>query len=157
MEPLRVQYKDYAVWHNRLLGDEKKIEAAVNFWQDQMSGKLPIPNLPYENSRRDVSRRTSAEYRTVILEETMLDLKKVAKEHKASLFMVLLAAFNLLLFRLSGQEDILIATPAAARQHEDLKNIIGFFVNTIILKNRVNPRESFIDYLEKVQDRRKKY
>jgi len=65
--------------------------------------------------------------------------------------MVLLAAYNLVLSRLSGQEEILLAVPGAARQHDDLKNIIGLFVNTLILKNTVHPHETFIQLLERVQ------
>jgi non-ribosomal peptide synthetase component F len=66
--------------------------------------------------------------------------------------MVLLAGFNLLLYRLTGQDDILLGVPGAARQHQDLKNIVGFFVNTLILRHKVNPGETFIHFLSKVQN-----
>jgi non-ribosomal peptide synthetase component F len=65
--------------------------------------------------------------------------------------MVLLASFNILLSHITGQEDILIGIPAAARQHWSLKNIVGLFVNTLVLQNKINKRETFIDFLQQVQ------
>jgi amino acid adenylation domain-containing protein len=158
IEPLRVQYKDYAAWHNRLLADEKKMQAAKEFWKKQLSsdngeewGKPSLLRLPYDFSRKNLVSKESAGFRTVVPGEIIDELRKFAKKWRASLFMVLLAGFYLFLSRLSGQKDIMIAVPGAARQHEDLKNIIGCFVNTLILRNRVNPHETFTDFLAGVQ------
>ncbi len=153
LKPLRIQYKDYANWHNQLLSDKERMRTAKEFWETQLSGELLILDLPYDFPKNNLDSKKSAAYRIVIPEALMLGLKKIAKERKASLFMVLLAGFNLLMSRIAGQDDILLGVPGAARQHEDLKNIIGVFVNTLILRNKVNPDETFTTFLEKVQNK----
>jgi non-ribosomal peptide synthetase component F len=95
--------------------------------------------------------KKSAGYGIVIPEKIVPNLKKIARQHNASLFMVLLAGFNVLLHRITGQNDLLLAVPGAARQHEDLKSIVGFFVNTLILQEKLNPEESFSHFLSRIQ------
>jgi hypothetical protein len=155
-EPLRIQYKDYAVWHNRLISDIEKIKAAKEFWENQFSrgcdSQPPLLQLPYDFSRKSLKTKESSGYRTVVPETIIDQLKSLGRQYNASLFMVLLAGFNLFLSRISGKKDILIAVPGAARQHDDLKNIVGFFVNTLILRNQVDWEETFIDFLKRVQD-----
>jgi len=151
LKPLRIQYKDYVYWHNQLLSDKEKMRAAQEFWENQVKGELSILDLPYDFPKTNLDSKESGGYRIVVPEKIILGLKKIAREQNASLFMVLLAGFNLLLSRISGQNDILLGVPGAARQHEDLENIIGLFVNTLILRNKINPGESFITFLERVQ------
>jgi non-ribosomal peptide synthetase component F len=76
----------------------------------------------------------------------------MAMDNHASLFMVLLAGFNILLSQMAAQEDIILAIPAAARQHDALKNVVGFFINTLILRNKIDREVSFIDYFKNFQD-----
>jgi tyrocidine synthetase-3 len=152
-EPLRIQYKDYAAWHNRLLEDEEKMGKAKEFWRTYLSGALPRLDLPYDffpGPGGPVSRKSSA-YSFVIDKKITAGLRSFAGEHQGSLFMVLLTGFNLLLSHITGQEEILMAVPAAARQHGELKNIIGMFVNTLILRGRVDMTETFIDLFRAVQ------
>jgi len=152
LHPLRIQYKDYVYWHNRLLLDKDEMRKAVEFWESWFRGERLVLDLPYDFSKSSLDSKESAGYRIVIPAKITASLRKIAKERKASLFMVLLAAFNLLMSRIAGQDDILLGVPGAARQHEDLKNIIGVFVNTLILRNKVNPDETFTTFLEKVQN-----
>jgi acyl carrier protein len=153
MEPLEIQYKDYAAWQNRLLADKEQVGQAQVFWREQLSGNLPILNLPYDFSRSSVvGSKESAAYRTVVREKLANRLHAMAEERQASLFMVLLAGFNLLLAKITGQEEVMIAIPAAARQHEALKNIIGMFVNTLILSNRIKPAEPFTDFFNRLKE-----
>ncbi|MGD2092758.1 MAG: amino acid adenylation domain-containing protein [Candidatus Aminicenantes bacterium] len=142
---------DYGYWQERLLTDKEKMQGAREFWEIQLRGDQPILDLPYDFPKKNMKTKESAAYGMVIPEEIMLSLKKIALEHKGSLFMVLLAGFNLLLYRITGQEELLLGVPGAARQHEDLKNIVGFFVNTLILRDKINPDESFIHFLSRVQ------
>jgi amino acid adenylation domain-containing protein len=151
LEPLKVQYKDYAAWHNRLLANEEKMRKANEFWKSKLSGNLPVLNLPYDFSHSSDSNE-SAGYRWVIPENLTNRLRTMALEQRASLFMVLLAGFNLLLSNITGQKDIIIAIPAAARQHEGLKNIIGMFVNTVILRNYISGDDIFGDFFKRFQD-----
>jgi amino acid adenylation domain-containing protein len=147
---LKNRYIDYVYWQESLLADKEKIQGAREFWEKQLKGDHPILDLPYDFPKKNIEKESAA-YGIVIPEEIMLNLKRIATEHKGSLFMVLLAAFNLLLYRITGQEDLLLGVPGAARQHEDLKNIVGFFVNTLILRDKINPDESFIHFLIRVQ------
>ena len=152
MEPLKLQYKDYAAWQNLLLADEEQAEKANEFWKNQLSGNLPVLNLPYDFSPGLSASKESAAYRFVIPGGLTSRLREMAAAHRASVFMVLLAGFNLLLSQVTGQKDIIMAIPTAARQHEALKNIIGMFVNTLILRNKVIIDESFIDFFKRLQD-----
>jgi amino acid adenylation domain-containing protein len=150
LPPLRIQYKDYAAWHNKLLVDEERKEKAVEFWENQLSGDLVKVELPYDDVIEGKNGE-SAGFRLVVPAGVTRRLRALARQQNASLFMVLLSAFYLLLWRLSGQKDIILAIPAAARQHEELKHIIGFFVNTLILRGRIEPKTGFVDFLKKVQ------
>jgi len=150
--PLKIQYKDYAVWHNDLLGKGDNISAAVDFWKEQLDGATPAVRLPYDFNRDKLREKNSAFYRVVLTEEVTQKLRAIALENQSSLFMVMLAAFNMLLAHISGQQELMLAVPGAGRQHEDLKSIIGFFVNTMVLKNSVNADESFPAYLKGIQE-----
>jgi len=152
LELLKNSYIDYAYWQAGLIADKEKMQGAREFWEKQLQGDSPPLDLPYDFNKKDTSDKESAGYRFVIPEEILSDLKKIAREQKASLFMVLLAGFNVFLYQVTRNHDILLAVPGAARQHEDLKHIVGFFVNTLVLKSKINPHETFIDFLAKVQD-----
>ncbi|MCP4218270.1 MAG: amino acid adenylation domain-containing protein [bacterium] len=149
---LRVQYKDYADWHNRLLENSAGTTQALSFWKEYLSGELPLLDLPYNSNDDKTADKSSAGYRLVLSGEVTEKLRAVASNHNASLFMVLLSGLNLLLSSLRGQKDLVIGIPGAARQHEDLKNIIGLFINTLILKNRIESGESFDDFLDRVRE-----
>ncbi|MGD2088420.1 MAG: amino acid adenylation domain-containing protein [Candidatus Aminicenantes bacterium] len=152
LNPLRIQYKDYVYWHNRLVTDPEPTQSANMFWENRLKGELPVLKLPYDFPGSNLVNKRSAGYRTVIPGELTLSLKELARNRKASLFIVLLAGFNVLLSRISAQDDIILGIPAAARQHNQLKNVIGLFVNTLVLRNKINPGESFHDFMEQVQN-----
>jgi amino acid adenylation domain-containing protein len=152
LEPLPVRYRDYVYWHNQQLADKDSMEGARRFWESQLGGETPVMDLPYDFSKIEMKRKESVAYRVVVPETVYYRLKQVAKQCNASLFMVLLASYNMLLSRVSGQDTIMLGVPGAARQHEDLKNVIGLFVNTLILKNSVDPSRLFTDLLQTVQD-----
>ncbi|UCH95955.1 MAG: hypothetical protein JSV88_03670, partial [Candidatus Aminicenantes bacterium] len=149
-EPVRIQYKDYAHWHNQLLADRKKLSEVLEFWKPQLK-ESPILELPYDFPPGDLTGKKSAAYRAVVDSDTTGKLKSLARDYQASIFMVLLASFNVLLWQLTGQEDNLIGMPGAARQHEDIKNTIGLFVNTLVLRTPVDKNQTFEDFLKSSQ------
>ncbi len=157
LAPMRIQYKDYAAWHNRQLADETRMAAAKDFWKEQLSGELPVLELPYAAALvaegNKSSENLSAGYRSVLPEHLTMELRRLGKQQNASLFMVLLAGFHLLLLKITGQEEQMIGVPGAARQHDDLHDIIGLFVNTMILRNRTAADEPFVDLLHRVQEK----
>jgi non-ribosomal peptide synthetase component F/acyl carrier protein len=151
LEPVGIQYKDYTHWHNRLLEDKERMRGPLEFWKKQLAGTIPLLNLPYDFSPNELSSKKSSGYRTVVDNETTKKLRNLGRHYNASLFMVLLAGINMLLSRLRDQEDILICMPGAARQHEDLKNTIGLFVNILILRTRIDKEETFANFLKRIQ------
>ncbi|MCP4218103.1 MAG: amino acid adenylation domain-containing protein, partial [bacterium] len=152
LPPLRIQYRDYANWHNRLLEDETRTEAAVAFWKEHLSSGLPLLDLPYDFQADEKDDKSSAGYRMIIPGDVTRKLRAVASDNGASPFMVLLAGFTLLLGSLRGAREIVMGIPGAARRHEDLKGVIGLFVNTLILKNSVRSGENFQQFLQRVME-----
>ena len=149
--PLKIQYKDYAAWQNRLLNDEEKMGKAKEFWKNYLNDSIPTLNLPYDFSAKPLSTKKSSAYCFLIEEDLVERLHLLAGEQKVSLFIVLLAAFNILLSHITCRDNILIGIPAAARQHWSLQNIIGLFVNTLILQTKVKAKETFNDFLGRFQ------
>ncbi|MCU0288243.1 MAG: condensation domain-containing protein, partial [Acidobacteria bacterium] len=150
LESVTIQYKDFAAWHNRLLSNKEQLQKAQDFWKEQLSGNLPPLSLPYQGARLTENKDSSG-YRTVIPGDTLDRLRLIAEERQASLFMLLLTAFNMLLAKVTGQKEIIMAIPAAARKYEELRNIIGMFVNVLILRNTVSMNESFPDFFKRLQ------
>jgi iturin family lipopeptide synthetase B len=151
LEPVKIQYKDYAHWHNRLLADPERMAGPLEFWRKHLEGTIPLLNLPYDFPRNELTGKKSSGYRIVVDSETTDALRSLGRRYNATLYMVLLAGINILLSRLRGQEDILIGMPGAARQHEDLKNTIGLFANTLMLRTRIDKEETFTDFLKRIQ------
>ncbi len=151
LDPIKIQYKDYAAWQNRLLSDEEKMGQAKEFWKNYLNDSIPALDLPYDFSYNSLSTKKSSAYCFFIEEDIAERLRLLAGEHKGSLFIVLLAAFNILLAHITYQDNILVGIPAAARQHWNLQNIIGLFVNTLILQSQVNKKETFNEFLGRFQ------
>ncbi|MGB5927695.1 MAG: amino acid adenylation domain-containing protein, partial [Cyclobacteriaceae bacterium] len=150
LPPLAIQYKDYAAWQRRELSDEK-YNKHKEYWLGQLSGTLPVLNLAPDFSRPSIKTYNGRTLGTVLDKELTNSLKKLAGEHESSLFMLLLAAVNALMHRYTGQEDLIIGTTIAGRDHKDLEEQIGFFVNTLPLRTRFRGSDSFADLLNNVK------
>ncbi|MBN2862729.1 MAG: amino acid adenylation domain-containing protein [Bacteroidales bacterium] len=131
---LRIQYKDFAVWQNRLFREEA-IKKQEEYWLNIFSGEIPVINLPMDFIRPGVQSFEGKRYSFTLDIEKTHALNRLARDNEGTLFMVLLALFNVFLSKYSGQEDIIIGSPIAGRQHSDLDNVIGMFVNTLALRN----------------------
>ncbi|MCU0288412.1 MAG: condensation domain-containing protein, partial [Acidobacteria bacterium] len=149
LAPLKLQYKDYSYWQNsrkqqELLAEQEK------YWLREFEGELPVLHLPLDFARPQVQ---SFSGNTVDFVIDSVFLKGLAAQANVSLFMVILAVFNILLSKLSGQEDIIIGTPVAGRRHADLERIIGMFVNTLPLRNYPVAHKPFLGFLEEIKER----
>ncbi|MBN3360519.1 non-ribosomal peptide synthetase, partial [Clostridium botulinum] len=151
LEPLKLQYKDFAAWQNNFLKSEgmKKQE---EYWINKFSDEIPILNIPTDYKRPAVQSHEGDSVSFGINEDTTLKLRKLAKETGTTMHMVMLSAFNILLSKYSGQEDIVIGTPIAGRLHADLENIMGMFVNTLALRNKPEGNKKYIDFLKEVKE-----
>lgn len=151
LEPVRLQFKDYIIWHNQLLADPRRVELARSFWRETLHPPLPVLALPYDFAKTSSTiGQRSAGYHATLSDELTQDLRGLAKEHGSSLFLVLFAGFNLLLAELSGQNDIITGIPSANRYHEDLQNTVGFLVDSVIIRTPVLPNEDLAAFLQRV-------
>ncbi|RAP29427.1 Bacitracin synthetase 3 (BA3) [Brevibacillus laterosporus] len=147
---LRIQYKDFAVWQNELFESDifKKQEA---YWINTFAGEIPVLNLPTDHSRPTMQSFDGDQVVFHTGRQVMEDLYKLANETSTTLYMVLLAAFNVLLSKYSGQEEIVVGSPIAGRSHPDVEKVMGMFVNTLALKNNPNGMKTFKAFLTEVQ------
>ncbi|MCV2516991.1 surfactin non-ribosomal peptide synthetase SrfAA [Bacillus subtilis] len=151
LEPLRIQYKDYAVWQQQFIQSElyKKQE---EHWLEELDGELPVLTLPTDYSRPAVQ-TFEGDRIAFSLEAGKADaLRRFAKETDSTLYMVLLASYSAFLSKLSGQDDIIVGSPVAGRSQADVSRVIGMFVNTLALRTYPKGEKTFADYLNEVKE-----
>ncbi|MCP4155453.1 MAG: AMP-binding protein, partial [bacterium] len=151
LQPQEICYKDYTQWLNSP-GEKKLREKQKRFWLKEFENEIPVLELLTDNPRTPLQEFDGATYRCEIGAKETAALKAQAVGHGATLFMVLNALINVLLFRISNQEDIIIGTPVAARRHANLENIIGMFVNTLALRNYPVGTKTFTAFVEEVKN-----
>jgi amino acid adenylation domain-containing protein/non-ribosomal peptide synthase protein (TIGR01720 family) len=138
---LPVQYADFAVWQREWLRGER-LDAQLAYWRGQLANLASVP-LVTDRPRAAAPDFRGGFHRFTIPEGLSSALRTLGSEQGATLFMVLLAAFDVLLFRYTGQEDVVVGAPIANRSHKDLEPLIGFFVNTLVLRNDLSGNPSF--------------
>ncbi|MDQ0418594.1 amino acid adenylation domain-containing protein/non-ribosomal peptide synthase protein (TIGR01720 family) [Croceifilum oryzae] len=150
LSPLVIQYSDYAKWQKKWLQGEV-LDRQLTYWQEELSGELPILQLPMDRPRPAMQTYDGDTYR-VILPHTKLDLlKAVSKQEGSTLFMTLMAAYQSFLARYTGQEDILVGSPIANRNHKGVEGLIGFFVNTLVYRADLSGAPTFREILSQVK------
>ncbi|MCP4229332.1 MAG: polyketide synthase, partial [bacterium] len=132
LPPLRLQYKDYSQWQNKLM-KSGKIKGQENYWLKQLEGEVPILNLPTDYPRPAVRQSDGAVVFFEVRNDLFERVKHLTSETGTTLYIVLLSTYYILLSRLAEQEDIVVGTPIAGRTHSDLQNIVGLFVNMLIM------------------------
>ncbi len=159
LPPLRTRYKDFSAWMNSKSMKES-IKKQEQYWLKEFAGEVPLLRLYtdegdlYRHSQSSSPEQWSLEGKRMSFE---LDstaaggLKELAKEEGMTLYMVLMAIYNILLFKLSGQEDIVVGTVTAGRSHPDLQPVIGMFVNTLALRNYPRREATFSEFLKEVK------
>ncbi len=147
LQPLRIQYKDYAVWQNEFLANA---QAQRDFWHAQLDGDIPVLDLPTDSPRPTVQTFAGAEIGIEFTQEESAALLRLGREHGATAFMTVLALTNVLLHRYTGQDDLIVGSPIAGRDHPDLAGQVGFFVNMLPLRQRVDSAGSFVALLKQV-------
>jgi len=151
LEPLPMQYADFAIWQRQWLqGDVLKEN--LDYWRKQLSGAPMRLELPTDRPRTPDGKREGALHWFMIPLDVTAKLKEIARREEATLFMVLLAGFAALLSRYSGQEDMLIGTAIAGRQRAELEKMIGFFVNTLVIRTDLRRNPSFRELVNRVRE-----
>ncbi|MCZ8521356.1 non-ribosomal peptide synthetase [Paenibacillus caseinilyticus] len=151
LQPLPLQYKDYAAWQReRLRGEEMQRQEA--YWLERLAGELPVLNLPADDPRPAQQSFEGGRVRLALPQELTRQLQALCAAEGLTLSMLLLASFQVLLARYSGQEDVIVGMPVAGRPHADLDSVLGMFVNTLALRGRPQGEKTFLEFLREVKE-----
>jgi amino acid adenylation domain-containing protein len=149
LKALPVQYSDYAIWQRETLLPEL-LAPKLDYWKHQLEGLTPF-ELPSDFPRPAIAGIKGAVVKRRLNANLMDAIRKLSHNTGASLFMTMLTAFKVLLFRYTRQEDISIGSPIAGRQLQELEGLIGFFTNTLVLRQKLNEEQSFVELLKEVK------
>lgn len=147
---LPIQYADYAVWQEQWLTSNEAQEQ-VSYWKRQLTD-LPVLNLTLDYPRPSFPSFSGARQCVMLSQELTAGLEALSQREGITLFMTLLAAFQVLLQRISGQNDFAVGTPIANRTHVETENLIGFFLNTLVIRADLNGDPRFRDLLARVRE-----
>ena len=148
---LPVQFADYALWQRGWMRGEA-LEKQLSYWKKQLGGTLPILELPTARLRTEVVTHRGARHSFDLPATLMEELKKLSRQTGATLFMTLLAVFKVLLYRYTGQDDVIVGTPTAGRSRAEVEGLIGCFLNTLVLRTNLSGNPSFKELLKRVRE-----
>src|SRR4051794_38833066 len=149
LPPLPVQYADFSAWQRERLSGER-LAAEVEHWRARLAG-LPVLDLPTDHPRPPVQLHRGADLAFTVPAPVVDRLTRLGRERRATPFMVLLAAFDVLLARWARQDDVVVGAPIAGRSRPELEGLIGFFVNTLVLRANLSGDPTFSTVLERVR------
>ena len=147
---LPVQYADYAEWQREWLQGEV-LESQLGYWKQQLEGAPQVLELPTDRPRPALQTYRGGRRSRTLSRELSEELKRLSRSEGVTLFMTLLAAFQTLLYRYTGQEEMLVGTPIAGRSREETEGLIGFFVNTLVLRTDLSGHPTFRELLARVR------
>ncbi|WP_425430497.1 non-ribosomal peptide synthase/polyketide synthase [Chitinophaga niastensis] len=147
--PLPVQYAEYAIWQRTYLSGSL-LEKKLAYWKDKLSG-VTVLELPVNYNKAAVQNIAGGMVSYHINHHLTQRLKQLSHQQGTTLFMTLLAAFKVLLYRYSNQRDICVGCSASARPQQEVEGLVGFFVNTLALRSILDTRQSFIALLEEIK------
>ncbi|HEX2077720.1 MAG TPA: condensation domain-containing protein, partial [Longimicrobium sp.] len=148
---LGVQYADYAVWQREQLAGEV-LDRQLSYWKERLAGAPELLELPTDRPRPPVQTYRGAHERIELPGELLERLRALGRSEGATLYMVLLGAFQVLLSKYSGSEDIVVGSPIAGRTRKEVEELIGFFVNTLVLRTDMSGDPSFREVLGRVRE-----
>jgi amino acid adenylation domain-containing protein len=151
LKALPIQYADYAVWQREWLTGEV-LETQLSYWREQLAGAAPLLNLPTDHPRPLVQTYRGASELFAVPESLVEALRKLSKREGVTLFMTLLAAFKTLLYRYTNQQDILVGTGIGSRGDMETENLIGIFVNMLVLRTDLSRDPRFNELLQRVRE-----
>ncbi|NBI30768.1 non-ribosomal peptide synthetase [Chengkuizengella marina] len=147
---LRLQYKDYANWLNNYHTGDHLLKNE-SYWLKKLGGDLPVIDLPSDRSRKEI-RGTKAKMIFFTLQEEMVEkIDEISQKNNLTLFMTLFTSYAIWLYKYTDERDIIVNCLTAGRNHKDLESIVGFFVNTLPIRVKVNHEDTFIELLIKVK------
>jgi len=148
---LEIQYADYAVWQREFLSGDV-LNKQLAYWRQQLEGAPPVLELPTDRQRKGTEQFWGAQHRQPVPEALASAVRGLSREQRGTFFMALLAGFQILMAKLSGQNDIVIGTDLANRNGIETEKLIGFFVNLLPIRARVDPEASFREFFQLVRE-----
>ena len=151
LSELPIQYRDFSHWQRRYLQGET-LESHLAFWQAKLLGAPPALELPFDHPRPPIQTFRGSSLGLTLSKQDLETLKALAQQGNATLFMVLLTAFNVLLCRYSSQDDIVVGIPVAGRSRVETEKMIGLFINTLALRTDLSGSPTFLEALARVRE-----
>lgn len=152
LPPLPVQYADYAIWQrDRMAGSAELVERELGFWRERLAGMEPT-ELPADRPRAAVRDPRAGTVRFAVPPETAARLDELGGGHGATPSITLLAGFLAILARYTGQTDLAVGVPVSARNRPELDDLVGLFVNTVVVRATLADRATFTDLLAEVRE-----
>ncbi|NHZ80289.1 amino acid adenylation domain-containing protein, partial [Massilia sp. CCM 8695] len=151
LPPLPIQYADFAAWQRQFLSGAE-LDRQLAYWQGQLGTAHPVLDLPADRARPPVQSGRGAACRWTFDPALAPALRQLGQAQGTSLFMTMLAVFNVMLHRLSGQDDVRVGVPVANRNRMETESLIGFFVNTQVMRAQLDGRTTFAGLLERVKE-----
>ncbi|HEX8116078.1 MAG TPA: amino acid adenylation domain-containing protein, partial [Pyrinomonadaceae bacterium] len=148
---LEIQYADFARWQQRWLSGAT-LERQLTYWKGQLAGAPAVLELPTDRPRGALQTHRGASHSFALTGETVRGLKELSRREGVTVFMTLLATWQVLLSRYSGQTDVSVGTPIANRNRAEIEGLIGFFVNTVVLRTDLSGEPSFTQLLRRVRE-----
>src|SRR5439155_22726551 len=149
--PLQIHYADFTVWQREYMAADR-LNQQLNYWRKKLEGAPRSLDLPTDRVRPAQQSFRGAKRMLVLPPSLSEQLQMLGRREGSTLFMILLAAFNVLLSRFSGQDDILVGSPIAGRTRPDLEKLIGFFVNTLVFRTQIPQQATFRELLTQVRE-----
>ncbi|MGI8959008.1 MAG: condensation domain-containing protein [Bryobacteraceae bacterium] len=151
LPPLPFQYPDYAEWQRKTFA-RREPQKHLDFWEQQLGGGLPIMNLPLNRPRSAVRKFDGGAESFRISKDITLALRNAAETCQATLFMSVLAALHLLLYIYTGDRDQVVGSATSTRKQFGTENLLGLFINTVVLRNKFSPEDSFLALIRRVRE-----
>jgi amino acid adenylation domain-containing protein/FkbH-like protein len=148
---LEIQYADYAVWQREFLSADV-LDKQIAYWRQKLEGAPPVLELPADRARKGTEQFWGAQHRQPIPKELATAVRALSRAQRGTFYMALLAGFHLLMSRLAGQDDVVLGTDLANRTQVETEKLIGFFVNLLPIRARVNLESSFADFFQQVRE-----
>jgi amino acid adenylation domain-containing protein len=148
---LTIQYSDFAQWQRQVLSGDIGAQQ-LHYWQNQLVDLPPLLELPTDRPRPPIQTFRGSQHAWQLEQGISAKLEELSHQAGATLFMTLLAAFQILLYRYSGQTDVAVGSPIANRNRSEIENLLGFFVNTLVLRTDLSGQPTFREVLAQVRE-----
>ncbi|MDU0325085.1 MULTISPECIES: non-ribosomal peptide synthetase [Clostridium] len=151
MLPSKLKFRNYSLWEKENL-NKNTLKKQDDYWKNKLSGTLPILNLPVKQKRSKIVNYEGKSEAIIIDKELTQKLKSLSNDNNSTLYMTFLAAFNLLLYNYTGQEDIIVGSPHVNRNYPGTDELVGFFLNMLPMRTNLSNKENFVELLNSTRE-----